>query len=433
MSFAPHNASGPVATAATLQVSALAPTLLLQEMFAPLDAPWRDARRAAADRGRGRARRDPDGPGSGSSSTIGAREAPVRPARPAAARGRVDPRPLCPARGSGRSRPRRLPEWASTPSSTRRAVRAWRRLPRGVRRGARGPDAGTPRDPRCGRRRAGEVPSGARATADDGGSRSSSSPEHAGPTSGREAVADLGRACLSRPARAASRACAAGRARHELGRAHAELAVAASRRVPTFCREADRVPLDEAAEISRAAEVADRVLFTTCNKRFSPPYAEARRLLDAAPCRTRRSSPRSSRSDTTYVDLLRSGPSTCSTSPASLWAMSAASPRSPPRSGRERVVTLEFASGAAGYGGHERGRPQPPPVGARGDLRRRCMARGRGPVDADPAFGRVRAGARLDAGRPEHAHLGRGVGRLPRAARGLPGLVRGAAPARDVL
>jgi galactonate dehydratase len=43
VSLAPHNASGPVATAATLQVSALAPTLLLQEMFAPLDAPWRDA------------------------------------------------------------------------------------------------------------------------------------------------------------------------------------------------------------------------------------------------------------------------------------------------------------------------------------------------------------------------------------------------------
>ena len=43
VSFAPHNASGPIATAATLQVSALAPTLLLQEMFAPLDAPWRDS------------------------------------------------------------------------------------------------------------------------------------------------------------------------------------------------------------------------------------------------------------------------------------------------------------------------------------------------------------------------------------------------------
>jgi galactonate dehydratase len=43
VSFAPHNASGPVATAATLQVTALAPTLFLQEMFAPLDAPWKDA------------------------------------------------------------------------------------------------------------------------------------------------------------------------------------------------------------------------------------------------------------------------------------------------------------------------------------------------------------------------------------------------------
>jgi galactonate dehydratase len=41
VAFAPHNASGPIATAATLQVAALAPTLLLQEMFAPLDAPWR--------------------------------------------------------------------------------------------------------------------------------------------------------------------------------------------------------------------------------------------------------------------------------------------------------------------------------------------------------------------------------------------------------
>lgn len=43
VSFAPHNASGPLATAATLQITGLAPTLLLQEMFAPLDAPWRDA------------------------------------------------------------------------------------------------------------------------------------------------------------------------------------------------------------------------------------------------------------------------------------------------------------------------------------------------------------------------------------------------------
>jgi galactonate dehydratase len=43
VAFAPHNASGPIATAATLQVAAVAPNLLIQEMFAPLDAPWRDA------------------------------------------------------------------------------------------------------------------------------------------------------------------------------------------------------------------------------------------------------------------------------------------------------------------------------------------------------------------------------------------------------
>ena len=42
VSIAPHNASGPVATAATLQIAAVAPNLLIQEMFAPLDAPWRD-------------------------------------------------------------------------------------------------------------------------------------------------------------------------------------------------------------------------------------------------------------------------------------------------------------------------------------------------------------------------------------------------------
>ncbi len=40
--LAPHNASGPVATAATLQVAALIPNLFIQEMFHPYDAPWRD-------------------------------------------------------------------------------------------------------------------------------------------------------------------------------------------------------------------------------------------------------------------------------------------------------------------------------------------------------------------------------------------------------
>jgi galactonate dehydratase len=42
VSFAPHNASGPIATAATLQVASVAPTLLMQEMFAPIDTEWKD-------------------------------------------------------------------------------------------------------------------------------------------------------------------------------------------------------------------------------------------------------------------------------------------------------------------------------------------------------------------------------------------------------
>lgn len=42
VSLAPHNASGPIATAATLQVASMAPTLLMQEMFAPLDTEWKD-------------------------------------------------------------------------------------------------------------------------------------------------------------------------------------------------------------------------------------------------------------------------------------------------------------------------------------------------------------------------------------------------------
>ncbi len=65
VSLAPHNASGPIATAATLQISALAPTLLMQEMFAPLDAPWRGVvARPAIDVDHGRVA-IPDGPGLG--------------------------------------------------------------------------------------------------------------------------------------------------------------------------------------------------------------------------------------------------------------------------------------------------------------------------------------------------------------------------------
>ena len=40
---APHNPNGPVATAATLVVDAIAPNALIQEMLTPWDADWRDA------------------------------------------------------------------------------------------------------------------------------------------------------------------------------------------------------------------------------------------------------------------------------------------------------------------------------------------------------------------------------------------------------
>jgi galactonate dehydratase len=65
VSLAPHNASGPVATAATLQIAALSPTLLIQEMFAPLDAPWREhVGRPAIEVDAGRVA-IPEGPGLG--------------------------------------------------------------------------------------------------------------------------------------------------------------------------------------------------------------------------------------------------------------------------------------------------------------------------------------------------------------------------------
>jgi galactonate dehydratase len=65
VSFAPHNASGPVATAATLQVASVAPTLLMQEMFAPVDTEWKDRVAPPGVEIRGGCVRAPDGPGLG--------------------------------------------------------------------------------------------------------------------------------------------------------------------------------------------------------------------------------------------------------------------------------------------------------------------------------------------------------------------------------
>lgn len=64
--------------------------------------------------------------------------------------------------------------------------------------------------------------------------------------------------------------------------AHAELALAALEAGAHVLVEKPLAPsLEQAAEIVRAAEATDRVLLTTCNKRYSPPYAEARRLLES--------------------------------------------------------------------------------------------------------------------------------------------------------
>jgi galactonate dehydratase len=67
VAFAPHNASGPVATAATLQLSAVAPTLLVQEMFAPIDCEWKDRVATPATVVLDGRVRPPDGPGLGTS------------------------------------------------------------------------------------------------------------------------------------------------------------------------------------------------------------------------------------------------------------------------------------------------------------------------------------------------------------------------------
>jgi galactonate dehydratase len=65
VAFAPHNASGPVATAATLQLAAVAPTLLMQEMFAPLDTEWKARVAAPAVEVQDGYVRPLDGPGLG--------------------------------------------------------------------------------------------------------------------------------------------------------------------------------------------------------------------------------------------------------------------------------------------------------------------------------------------------------------------------------
>ena len=63
--------------------------------------------------------------------------------------------------------------------------------------------------------------------------------------------------------------------------AHAELALAAlEAEAHVLVEKPIATTLELAGTMCRSAEEAGLVLVTTCNKRFSPPYAEARRLLD---------------------------------------------------------------------------------------------------------------------------------------------------------
>jgi len=63
--------------------------------------------------------------------------------------------------------------------------------------------------------------------------------------------------------------------------AHAELTLAAIEAgAHVLVEKPIATSLEEAAAMCRAAEAGGRTLMTTCNKRYSPPYAEARRLVD---------------------------------------------------------------------------------------------------------------------------------------------------------
>ena len=80
---APHNPNGPVATAATLVVDAIAPNALIQEMLTPWDADWRDAVVEGQPARRGRPPRDPGSTGSRRPSRPrGDRPPPVPAGRP---------------------------------------------------------------------------------------------------------------------------------------------------------------------------------------------------------------------------------------------------------------------------------------------------------------------------------------------------------------
>src|SRR5262245_1101147 len=132
--------------------------------------------------------------------------------------------------------------------------------------------------------------------------------------------------------------------------AHAELALAALEAgAHVLVEKPIARSLADAAEMCRAAEAAGRVLLTTCNKRYSPPYAQARLLLDDGAV------PRPSLFAAKftlgygYVDLLASG--TVHVFDLARFLMGdvrRVSAVAAPAGGESAIATLEFAGGAAG-------------------------------------------------------------------------------------
>jgi predicted dehydrogenase len=132
--------------------------------------------------------------------------------------------------------------------------------------------------------------------------------------------------------------------------AHAELALAAIEAgAHVLVEKPIATSLELAAAMCRSAEAAGRVLVTTCNKRYSPPYAEARRLLDEGAV----SAPALFSGKFTfgyeYVDLLASG--AVHVFDLARYFMGDVRRVSAVAAGTEAanaVVTLEFAAGAVG-------------------------------------------------------------------------------------
>jgi predicted dehydrogenase len=107
--------------------------------------------------------------------------------------------------------------------------------------------------------------------------------------------------------------------------------------------------LADAAAMCRAAENAGRTLLTTCNKRYSPPYAEARRLLDVD--EVQRPSLFSGKFvlGYDYVDLLESGAiHLFDLARFFMGDVTAVSARAASARRESLIVSIEFASGAVG-------------------------------------------------------------------------------------